>query len=72
MVERHRRRLAEAAARGERAAVPNFDWLVAYVDGVADAAHAPKGRDRARPPAQRTGDRDTGGGGQDEGAVGAH
>jgi hypothetical protein len=44
LVERHRRGLAEAASRGEQTAVSNFDWLVAAVDGVADAAHAPKPR----------------------------
>jgi hypothetical protein len=42
-VERHRRRLAEAASRGERTAVPGFDWLVATIQGAADAAHMPKG-----------------------------
>ncbi len=41
--ERHRRRLAEAASHGERTAVPGFDWLVATIQGAADAAHMPKG-----------------------------
>jgi len=41
-VERHRRRLAEAASRGERTVVPRFDWLVATINGLADAAHAPE------------------------------
>lgn len=42
MVERRRRQLAEAASRGERIAVPSFDWLVATIDGCADAVHTPK------------------------------
>jgi hypothetical protein len=52
MVERRRRRLAEAAGSGERAAVPDFDWLVAVVDAVADAAHVPNRRGDAPRPAK--------------------
>jgi hypothetical protein len=45
-VEEHRRRLAEAAQRGERAAVPRFNWVVAAVEGVTDAARVPRRRRR--------------------------
>lgn len=45
-VEQHRRRLAEAAATGERAAIPHFNWVVAAIEGVTDAAGAPKRRER--------------------------
>jgi hypothetical protein len=45
-VEEHRRRLAEAASRGERAAVPRFNWVVAAIEGVTDAARVPKRRRR--------------------------
>jgi hypothetical protein len=57
-VEQHRRRLAEAALSGERAAVPRFNWVVATIEGVTDAARVP--RRRKRPP----------GGGATDGQVG--
>jgi hypothetical protein len=44
--EQHRRRLAEAAQRGERAAVPRFNWVVAAIEGVTDAARVPRRRQR--------------------------
>ncbi len=43
-VEQHRRRLAEAALSGERAAVPHFNWVVATIEGVTDAARVPRRR----------------------------
>jgi hypothetical protein len=45
-VEQHRRRLAEAALNGERAAVPRFNWVVATIEGVTDAARVPRRRKR--------------------------
>jgi len=45
-VEQHRRRLAEAAQSGERAAVPRFNWVVATIEGVTDAARVPRRRRR--------------------------
>ena len=45
-VEQHRRRLAEAALSGEHAAVPRFNWVVAAIEGVTDAARVPRRRKR--------------------------
>jgi hypothetical protein len=39
-VQRHRRMLAEQAARTEEAAVSSFDWVCAPVDGITDAVAA--------------------------------
>jgi hypothetical protein len=57
-VEQHRRRLAEAALNGERAAVPRFNWVVAAIEGVTDAARVPKRR--KRPDSAETADGGTG------------
>jgi hypothetical protein len=39
-VQRHRRMLAEQAARTQEAAVSSFDWVCAPVDGITDAVAA--------------------------------
>lgn len=39
-VQRHRRMLAEQAARTEEAAVSSFDWVCAPVDGITEAVVA--------------------------------
>jgi hypothetical protein len=39
-VQRHRRMLAEQAARTQEAAVSSFDWVCAPVDGITDAVVA--------------------------------
>jgi hypothetical protein len=39
-VQRHRRMLAEQAARTQEAAVSSFDWVCAPVDGITEAVVA--------------------------------
>jgi hypothetical protein len=39
-VQRHRRMLAEQAARTQEAAVPLYDWICAPVDGITEAVVA--------------------------------
>jgi hypothetical protein len=39
-LQRHRRMLAEQAARTQEAAVSSFDWVCAPVDGITDAVAA--------------------------------
>jgi hypothetical protein len=39
LARRHRRELAAVAHPGEHAAVPRFNWVVAAVEGVAEAAY---------------------------------
>jgi F0F1-type ATP synthase beta subunit len=39
-VQRHRRMLAEQAARTQEAAVSSFDWICVPVDGITDAVAA--------------------------------
>jgi hypothetical protein len=38
-VERHRRELAEAASRGERAAVSDLDLIATMAEGIAEAVY---------------------------------
>jgi len=65
-VQRHRRMLAEQAARTQEAAVSSFDWVCAPVDGITDAVvaavphrharHTEKAGEKAGEEAADTGD----------------
>ncbi len=52
-VQRHRRMLAEQAARTEEAAVSSFDWVCAPVDGITEAVVAAVPHRHARGAADR-------------------